>query len=120
MMMMCNRLPSITVRGGVIGLKKSVTTALGLVPGDVVNFFEDRGELYMCRTATADTVGDYVGRCVPSNSGRSGYLRINSRSMSNTLLKYCGEEKEVKLAIGDVVSHPDRGVCLTIITRLKL
>lgn len=115
-----NRLPSIIIKDGVISLKKSVTTALGLHPGDVVNFYADNGELFLYRQASSDVIGDYEGRCLATNKGRSGNLRVYSKAMSNGVLSYCKEDKEVRLALGDKLHHPIIGECLTIITKLKL
>ena len=107
---------------GQINLSAYVTHALSLSPGDVIDIayeqVEGVNEYYLyVQHRVEETRGRHLGACRQVNDNGLGYLRVNNVRLSRFVLKECHAENRLQARVGEVVHHPELGICLTLILR---
>lgn len=95
---------------GQIDIRARVSKELHLHAGDVIDIAMGEGFDHECylyvRRRGAQVTGRHEGLCRAVNGPGSLYLRANSKQLTRFVLQRMGEEKQARVACGEVRDTP--------------
>lgn len=113
-------------RTGRIDILSSITKALGIKEGDVIDISVDEGEYYLyVRAKSENVIGRHEAKCFSTKKsikGQSRHLRAHSKTLTNAILsKYPDGIKYARIPAGSIVEEaPKIGKAIILITSANL